>query len=90
MPDLTIWKYPLVIDDSQTLDLPVGARVLSVQFQREILWCWALVDPHASIRPRVICMYGTGHPVPVVHGRFIGTVQQFNGNLVWHVFEEVG
>jgi hypothetical protein len=86
----TIYKYPLAISDSQAVLMPINAQILSVQFQREDLCLWAVVDPEEKKHARVFHIVGTGHLVPPPEKvRFIGTVQQFNGKLVWHVFEQV-
>lgn len=80
----TIHKYPLKVADTQKLQLPWKAQVLSVQFQAGELMMWALVTPDAPKVERTIHTYGTGHQVPVDPGTHIGTVQQ--GGLVWHLF----
>jgi hypothetical protein len=89
---ITVWKYPLRITDTQPVNMPEGAQILSVQFQGEALCLWALVDTHKPQTQRIIRIIGTGNPIveygtaPVI---FIGTVQQFGGQLVWHVFERI-
>lgn len=84
-----IFKYPLAITDSQSLLLPIGAKFLSVQFQGELLCLWALVDPEERNYQQTIRIIGTGHPITdSEYLQFIGTVQQFDGQLVWHIFSE--
>jgi hypothetical protein len=89
----TIWKFPLKITDRQTVAMPIGARVLSVQFQVQFqgdhsLCLWAVVNPDNPMEPRTIQIHGTGHACPEADVlTFIGTVQQHGGQLVWHVFE---
>lgn len=84
-----IYKYPLAVQDVQTIVLPHGAQFLAVQMQHESPTIWALVDPiepDESISVRII---GTGNPIPpggLIGMAYIGTVQQMNGLLVWHVF----
>ena len=78
----TIHKY--------TIELPSGAEILTCQFQRGNLCLWALVNPDAPLETRIIRVYGTGHPVKAdIVQRYIGTVQDRAGYLVWHVFEEL-
>lgn len=76
--------------DVQTIDLPHGAQVLSVQVQDGSPYIWACVNPSAKSEPRQFRLYGTGHPI---EGdcllKFIGTFQLFGGRLVYHLFEEV-
>lgn len=83
-----IYKYPVRIDDVQTIDLPQGAQVLSVQVQDGSPYIWACVNPSAVSEPRQFHLYGTGHPIEDLL-RFIGTFQLFGGRLVYHLFEEV-
>ena len=90
MKQHTIYKYPLLITDEQILRIPANAELLAVQFQRDTLCLWALVDPSTAAVDYKIHIYGTGNPVPVnplqppeIH---LGTVQHHGGALVWHVF----
>lgn len=85
----TIHKYQLQITDRQVIQMPVGAEILSVQWQRNQLCAWALVEKYETVHaPRVLHVVGTGHPV--ADGlEFLGTIQTHGGDLVWHVFEQV-
>lgn len=83
-----IFKYPLEIVDHQQIEMPVGAKVLSVQEQNGQLCVWAKVDDAClSKEKRDFWISGTGHPCDHDVDGFIGTVQQYGGNLVWHVFQ---
>lgn len=84
----TIHKYQLGITDVQAVRMPAGAEILSVQFQNESLCLWARVDTAEKNNARLIYIIGTGHLFPEEELRFIGTVQQFGGKLIWHVFEQ--
>jgi len=83
----TIYKYPLEVIDSQEVELPVTAVVLSVQVQNGKPFLWALVDTTFDTEKRIIHIYGTGHPIEKVH-RYVNTFQMMNGQLVFHVFQE--
>ena len=83
----SIWKYPLKVVDEQTLDVPEGAEVMTVQVQNGTPCLWARVDPAAPKIPRKIITRGTGHPVPETIWRYIGTYQIKDGALVFHVFD---
>lgn len=83
-----VWKYALAITEAQTLSLPAGAQVLSVQAQRNVPTLWALVDP-TEISREVwgVVIVGTGHEVQLPNSAaFYATVQTHDGALVWHVF----
>ena len=88
-----VWKFDLKVTDFVVLQMPEGAKVLSVAERGEFgnrLDVWALVDPDAPMRERRFRVVGTGHPFPDAEEcRFVGTVQTRVG-LVWHLFESVG
>ena len=79
-----VWKFKLGPMDN-TIEMPLGARVLSAAFQGEDLQIWAAVDPCAENGARMLRVVGTGHPAPDLDGAFVGTV--FWGALVFHVFD---
>jgi hypothetical protein len=83
---MTIWKYRLVVEDEQTLEMPIGAIPLCVQIQSAKPYLWALVDDYKKKEPRKFITRGTGHEFNEV-GKYIGTYQLQNGMLVFHVFE---
>lgn len=87
---MRIWKFPLKITDIQSVLMPMGAKVLTAQFQHGCLFLWALCDEKETVfQGRYIRIIGTGNPVyGDVPEKYIATAQQFNGELVWHVFEE--
>ncbi len=84
-----IWKWELPVMDVQTLRLPAGAQILSVQYQPGSpgLSLWASADPAAPLMPRQFAIAGTGHNLPAgaSKARHIATVQQ--EQWVWHVFD---
>lgn len=80
-----IWKYPLEIATDVRLQMPAGARLLTVQIQNETPCLWAVVDPRAEKELRVFSWYGTGHEHSSIPCTHIGTVQL--GALVFHLFE---
>lgn len=87
----SIYKYPVRVTDINKVEMPKGAKVLSVQMQRGVPCIWALVDPAAEMETRMFFMFGTGHPVEYAEGlRFIGTFQLVDRELVFHLFEPVG
>lgn len=95
--NLTVWKFPVAIEDAFALDMPEGARVLSVQVQGDKPWIWALVDPKAPKVRRTFVLMGTGHKRPAAMFRagsleasleFVGTFQLSGGALVFHLWVE--
>jgi hypothetical protein len=95
----TIWKYRLSLTDIQTIKVPSGSRVLSVQTQPDddypehIVPCvWFLVPDTDVERQGEITFLtcGTGNPIlednVIKEYGFLGTYQLYNGELVFHVF----
>jgi hypothetical protein len=85
----SIWKYPLNLVSEQSVDMPQGAQMLTVQMQHEQPHIWALVDPASPKVGRFVMIYGTGHGIPDDTGRYVGTFQLADGDLVFHVFESI-
>lgn len=82
----TIWKYELAIIDEQTIEMPAGAVILTVQVQDGKLCLWAKVNTvHLVKTKRKIAVVGTGNSFDGI-GAYIGTAQLGPG--VWHVFEK--
>lgn len=93
----TIWKFPLEVTDYPVVKMPPG-KVLTVQTQGGQPCLWALVDPDGPVTERRFRVYGTGHAVKDrpsdsrQHRRadeYVGTFQLYDGQLVFHVFEEL-
>jgi len=86
----TIWKYPLEITDSQTVEAPEGAEFISVIEQNGMPTLYAIVNPHAVRKASYgVQIRGTGHPIEstlLPSYRFLGTVQ--TDKFVWHIFVE--
>ena len=91
MSNLTVWKQELK-PGVATYELPEGAQILSVAFQRGTPQMWYLCNPspdHGQ-EDRVIVFTGTGHPLENVGAhKFIGTMLTEDQNFVFHVFERV-
>jgi hypothetical protein len=85
---MRIWKWTLTITDLQSLEMPHGAKIITVQVQHGEPQLWALCDENAEKEKRNIAIYGTGNPVPDVPGTYIGTFQVRDGLLVFHVFDK--
>lgn len=86
----TIWKFPVSAELGATIDIPVGAQVLTAQLQSGSLVIWALVEADARSVKRAVHVIGTGWTSPfpdnVDYIDYIATFQ--DGPFVWHVFIE--
>lgn len=79
-----IWKYRLSLCEAQSFDVPFEFNVLCVQEQDAAICCWAEVSGEDAYQTATFTIVGTGHTVPMMAGKYIGTVQQ--GPYVWHVY----
>ena len=91
----TIYKYSIPVESAFVLNLPIGAKLLSVQTQRGEPCLWAQVSlaqpnrDHTLTEQRSFRLYGTGHLLADRPGTFIGTFQLEDRGLVFHLFEVV-
>ena len=86
MGEMSIFKYQVQITDYFAIDMPLGAKILTVQTQNGHPFIWALVNPEKPDEERrYFRVYGTGRPF--YGGKYIGTFQ--TPPFVWHLFEEV-
>jgi len=88
----TIYKYTLDPRRSE-YDLPIGAKILTVQGQNEQVCIWAEVDTEADTEKVRFEVYGTGHEIKWDMGtdrEYLGTAQLKNGALVFHVYRWTG
>jgi hypothetical protein len=88
MNEQQIWKFPIQITGTQVITMPYAAKILCVQMQNGVPCLWAMCKMDDGNGDRTIDIFGTGHSIMDLFTRtYIGTVQQMNGALVWHVFE---
>lgn len=83
-----IHKYPIQIKDKFNIEMPIGAKILTVQVQGNVPCIWALVDTEQHLEIRYFILVGTGQPLDEFYGNYIGTIQQEHGYFVWHIFED--
>lgn len=84
---ITIHKFELYPATVQSMMMPIGAEILSVQVQHEHPYLWAKVDTDVDRATRRFAVIGTGHEIPEGVIEYIGTIQLEGGSLVFHVFE---
>ena len=79
-----IYKYKL--KDGRGVEMPIGAKVLTIQKQNGLPYIWALVDTDAECDFRYFEIVGTGRDFPEADNfTYINTIQ--DGPFVWHIFE---
>lgn len=88
-----IFKYPLLPEDEQVVSIPIGSKLLSVAEQRHAVVVYAIVPVDVKETKDVkIWVHGTGHHL-LVHPSdmsFLGTVNLYDGKLMFHVFCQIG
>jgi hypothetical protein len=83
-----IFKYSFGTSSNlQTITMPEGAEILSVQIQRGAVCVWVVVpNVEKALVERHFAIFGTGQPInPDLKLCYVGTFQE--GDFVWHVFE---
>ncbi|MBU2634917.1 hypothetical protein KJ841_00375 [Patescibacteria group bacterium] len=76
-------------EDYFSLDLPEGAKILTVQEQHGEPQIWALVNPGSPTETRNFRLAGTGHPIKGDKEllNYVGTFQLAGGSFIGHLFE---
>ena len=86
---LTVYKYAIPVEDSFSLPMPIGARVLCVQVQRGEPCIWAMINTGADLVRRQFALRGTGHNCDGLGSSrtYVGTFQLGEGSFVGHLFD---
>ena len=84
----TIFKYVLDATDDQILKIPMSARILSVESQKDSIVLYAMIDSEEIVKRGVfIKIRGTGHNCDKVDADdYFTTVKMYEDGLVFHVF----
>lgn len=86
MSKSVIHKFVLEFNSRQSVSMPVGSIILSIQVQKGVICLWAMVDKEETEKEdRYFRIYGTGEEVTQSEGRFLATVQL--DHFVFHIFE---
>lgn len=84
---MPIYKYPLSSEIyKQIIELPEGAKALSVAEQNGVLCIWFNIDKTHVVVDRAVIVANTGEMAPAVLFKFVGTVLMDQGRHVVHVF----
>lgn len=87
----TIYKYEIPTTDEYELTLPIESTILNVISIDNSIFLYALIDTNEKLKSYyTINIYGTGFKVDLYLEKrdYIGTVQMFDGKLIWHVFAQ--
>lgn len=89
----TIYKYKVKPQETQEVEMPVGAQLLTAQVIDVNVWIWALVDTEVQEKElRRVAVLKTGQEITLNTDQllYINSVQFGGGELVLHVFEYTG
>jgi len=90
MKTKSIWKYQLLIKNTQKIEMPKNSEILCVQVQHNIPCIWVMVNLEEQSREfRTFIMHGTGHQFKNNGYTYIGTYQIEEGLLIFHLFEKI-
>jgi hypothetical protein len=81
----TVWKFPIKIEDVQSIEMPHGAMILHAGLDPTGQPCvWAGVRSEIKTSKQTVYVTGTGHPIPEGPTAYVGSFNQ--GTFVWHVW----
>ncbi|WP_314338954.1 hypothetical protein [Acinetobacter guillouiae] len=85
-----IFKFPLEIQNNQTIEMPAGSKALCIDIQHGDPQLWVLCDPEMpKIKYNILCV-GTGHEITKPVGQYLGTIQIYRAvPLVFHFFSSL-
>lgn len=89
---VVIYKYALPFSLTEVIEMPEGARVISVHEQYGLVTLWMLVDPAQPPAPRAFRVVATDEELALdddERAEPIGSVHVAAGALVYHVLELV-
>lgn len=83
-----VFKVVLALTDDQTVDMRKHAEILTVQMQQGNLCVWFECDPNMPKERRRFAVVGIWHVFEdTAMQKYIGTIQIFGGDLIFHVYE---
>ena len=86
---MKIYKYIITPHFENIIKMPVGAEILSLQFQDPSAVIWAKVDTSSHVfEDRVFHIYATGENLQDTSEEYVGTFQIPSERLAFHVFEK--
>jgi hypothetical protein len=86
----TIWKFELsTTEEKQIINMPIRAKILTIQTKKDIPYLFALVESKAPIESRKFVVVNTGTPCKIKNEKFIGSFPLYRGSVVWHLFEDL-
>lgn len=85
----TVWKFAIAHQKNE-VDMPLGSQVLCAGVDgHNLISIWAEVPESDTdkVQRRTFFVFGTGHEIPMIALRYIGTAFSPGNVFVWHVYE---
>ncbi len=88
-----IWKYPITLEPFQDIEMPVGAKILSLHKQgsrhEDEIYIWCLVKTENEREIRHFMFVQTGDEILCNNDEceYVGTLWLMNGSHVLHLLE---
>lgn len=91
----TVWKYKIILEREQAIDIPEGAKIVSFHKQgtrhEDDIFIWCLVDTDNPKETRRFFLLETGEPLDGLGDlEYIDTLRFMAGTHVLHLFEKKG
>lgn len=83
----TIWKFPIAVETSPTIEAPGLGPTVMVGSQDNEWMVWCEVDTTGPVRSREFRVVGTGHPLPAENEGFMHAGSWLDGPFVWHLYQ---
>lgn len=82
---MTVYKYPVEINDTFVLTMPAVAKPLHVALRHGSPYVWVAVNPETMDVDHQFQLCGTGHRrTDIAADTHVGSFQE--GPFVWHLF----
>lgn len=86
----TIWKFKLLVEDKQFIDIPKYPKVLCIQVINNEPYLYAKVFPEETTVKMEVITVGAGYPAGHVGNmQYAGSYQLLSGSFVGHVFVDI-
>ena len=82
----TIYKYPINLNEKQSILTYEGAKPLRIAIQESTICVWMEVSTEEKKVDKNIYCFGTGFELPNLDLKYIGSVDDFP--FVWHIYYE--
>ena len=84
-----IFKFDLDLLPTTTIELPLGAIIRTLQFQRKIPRVWIELDPEVTrTQPHTFTLVATGEGIDDV-GEYLTSIQTDDEKYMWHVYHQI-